>query len=44
MGLSREEMVIKILKKSKSPDTMLILAISETDIVEKIYYKLYNIL
>lgn len=41
--MSREEMVKKILQKSKSPDTVLILAISETDIVEEIYYKLYNI-
>ncbi len=41
--MTREEMVTKILKKSKSPDTMLILAISETDVVEQIYYKLFNI-
>lgn len=36
-------MVYAILKKSKSADTLLILAISETDAVEEIYYKLYNI-
>ena len=40
---TREELVMKILAKSKSPDTVLILAISETDIVREIYYKLYNI-
>lgn len=40
---SREEMVKLILKKSKSPDTLMILAISETDVVEKIYCGLYNI-
>ena len=43
MNLSREEMVKLILEKSKNPDTLLILAISETDVVEEIYCKLYNI-
>ena len=41
--MSREEMVQKILKKSKNPNTLLILAISKTDMVEEIYHKLYNI-
>ena len=43
MNLTREEMVMQILKKSKSADTLLILAISENDVVEKIYCGLYNI-
>ena len=41
--LPREEMVRLILDKSKNPDTLLILAISETDVVEQIYCALYNI-
>ena len=41
--MTREEMVILILKKSKNPDTILILAISETDVVEQIYNALYDI-
>jgi hypothetical protein len=43
MNLTREEMVHLILQKSKSADTLLILAISETDVVEQIYCGLYNI-
>lgn len=43
MNLTREEMVRLILQISKSPDTLLILAISETTVVEEIYCKLYNI-
>jgi hypothetical protein len=41
--MKREELVKLILKKSKSKDTLMILAISETDVVKQIYYKLYNI-
>lgn len=41
--LPREEMVKLILKKSKSSETLLILALSETDTIEKIYCGLYNI-
>ena len=41
--LPREEMVRLILDKSKNPDTLLILAFSETDLIEKIYCELYNV-
>ena len=40
--LTREEMVFAILKKSKNPDTVLILAISENAQVEAIYCALYE--
>ena len=40
---TREELVRLILAKSKNKDTLLILAISETDVVEQIYCELYNI-
>lgn len=43
MNKTRKEMVIEILRKSKSPDTVLILAISETNVVEEIYCALFNI-
>lgn len=43
MNKTREEMVMAILKKSKSKDTLLILAISETDFVEQIYCEMFNI-
>lgn len=43
MEKTREQMVNLILQKSKSPDTVLILAISETDFVREIYNGLYNI-
>lgn len=43
MNKTREELVHLILQKSKSADTLLILAISEKETVEEIYCKLYNI-
>lgn len=43
MNKSREELVQAILKISKNPETLLILAISENEELEEIYCKLYNI-
>jgi hypothetical protein len=42
-NMNREELVKLILQKSKQEDILMILAICETEEVEQIYYRLYNI-